>query len=215
MTRSGGVGALAAGVIAAAGALGGAAGCLSRSEPEPQRYFKPKAASEAAGAASGARAGAAATKPAALRLRRVGAAGHLRDRIAFRTGDVEVGYNDLLRWTEPPAAYAERALGRELFEARSGAIARADAGADLVLDAELRAFECVDEPERAAVCAIWIALAPDGGRGAALIERTYAARRPLAAKDPEALARALGEALDEAARAVAKDVEAALKKHGK
>ena len=39
-----------------------------------------------------------------LRLRRLRAASYLRNRMVWRNG-VELGFYDLLRWTEPPARW--------------------------------------------------------------------------------------------------------------
>src|SRR5262249_33486160 len=52
-----------------------------------------------------------------LRVRRVRAAAYLKSRMVWRNG-VEVGFYDLLRWTETPARYAQEWLDDELFERR-------------------------------------------------------------------------------------------------
>jgi cholesterol transport system auxiliary component len=74
-----------------------------------------------------------------LRLGRVQASAHLRERMAYRTSEEEIGYYNELRWTERPEAYLRRALSRSLFEVRG--ITRAVSGAAPTLDAELVSFE--------------------------------------------------------------------------
>ena len=178
-----------------------AGGCLSKSVSEPIRYFRPLAPEEATRPVETA----AARDPAPLRLRRVEAASHLGARVARRTSDVEVGFDDLVRWTDPPATFLERALAHELFETRG--LARSEAGSAPRLDVNLLAFEEVRAPERAATVAAHVSLLGD----AAMLERTYTAQAPVRSGDPADLARAIGAALAEVVRAIGRDVEAALR----
>ena len=88
------------------------AACLTPRQPAEPRYFSPASAPVSSELASSApRVGPE------LRLRRVTAADYLRRRMVWRRG-VEVGFYDLLRWTQPPASYVETRLGQELFERR-------------------------------------------------------------------------------------------------
>jgi len=188
--------------LAIAASLATQTGCLSKSVPEPTRYYRP-ALEEAATAGPARAKGARAPTP--LRLRRVSAATHLRDRIAVRVSDVEVGFNDLERWTETPAVFVERALSAELFERRP--LARTESGASARLDVEVRAFEeSRAEGAPAALVSIWISLADP--RDAALLERTFTARRAMDGRGADALARAATLALTEVVKAAAQAIEA-------
>lgn len=192
-------------------ALAALPGCLSRTVSDPIRYFRPGIPREAPSAPPARPAAAEPEQrpaPLQLRLRRVGAVAYLRERIARRASDVEVSFSDLQRWTEPPVGYVERALVRELFEAR--AITRTESGGAPHLDVELRSFEEALEPSRAAVVVIWVSLAD--GREAPLLERPVSSRAPVEGRDPADLARAMGVALEQAVRDVGREVEAALRK---
>src|SRR5687768_6369916 len=92
--------------------LGGCA-LTSKSEPWTSRYFTPEAAGGSESPADPADAGGAR-----LRLGRVSAGKHLRERIAFRRSEHELGYYDDRRWTEQPDVYLRRALSAALFEER-------------------------------------------------------------------------------------------------
>ncbi|MET0411803.1 MAG: ABC-type transport auxiliary lipoprotein family protein, partial [Polyangiaceae bacterium] len=72
-------------------------------------------------------------------LGQMGAASYLEERIAYRLSETELGYYDDRRWTEPPAEFLRRALGRELFEQRR--LSRVASGAAPTLDVELVGFE--------------------------------------------------------------------------
>ena len=180
-----------------------AAGCLSKSAVEPVRYFSPgppPAATEAAAAAAtSAKAGAP------IWLRRVTAASHLSERMARRTTDVEVGFNDLERWTDPPASLVERALARELFETRG--LERADAGRTARLDVTVLAFEERLVPEHTSTVTIVVSLLD--GRDMSILERTFTADSPLADSDPASVARAMGLALGQVVRTAAAAIVAA------
>ena len=80
-----------------------ASACLSVSPPASPRYFTPTG--------SGAVARVATEGPALrllLRLRHVRAAGHLKERIVWRHSDVEFGFHELRRWTQPPHRFVEQ-----------------------------------------------------------------------------------------------------------
>ena len=194
--------------------LGGLAlgGCLSRTVAEPIRYFHPELPHEAAAAPARPARPEPDQKPdpVTLRLRRVGAAAYLKDRLARRTSDVEVTFADLVRWTEPPVAYLEHALTRELFEARG--LARTESTGGLRLDVELRAFDETLESPRSATVAIWASLVEGD---APRFERTFEAKSVLATDDPAALARGMGIALDDAVRQLGQAVDETIRRSRK
>jgi ABC-type uncharacterized transport system auxiliary subunit len=176
-----------------------AAGCLAPRPPAEPRYFSPSAPpSVDAGAAH------AASGPS-LRLRRVRAASYLRDRMVWRRG-VEIGFYDLLRWTESPARFAQSWLEEELFDRRG--FRRASSPGVATLDASLDAFDELLSPAHEAAVALDIVLS-DAKQGT-LVDRTIEVRRPIASDDPSAVADALGQALAEAAAQVGAAVAEAL-----
>lgn len=174
--------------------------CLAPRQPAEPRYFSPAGTSAAS-------EGETHTAPAGpeLRLRRVAAADYLRSRMVWRRG-VEVGFYDLLRWTQPPASYVETRLAQELFE-RGGLrrVARPDAASLAVV---LLAFDDVLEPAHEGVVTV-SALLVDGSQ-LALLDRTFSAHRPVAGDQPDDVARALGEALSEVITEVGAAVEGTL-----
>jgi uncharacterized lipoprotein YmbA len=116
----------------------GLAGCAltSKSEPLEPRYYSPEREP-----GPGAPAAAPVTSTTEIRVGRVSAASHLRDRIVVRESDVQFGYLDEHRWSERPDAYLRRALQRALFEERG--VVQVISGEAPVLDLELVAFERV------------------------------------------------------------------------
>ncbi len=175
--------------------------CLAPRQPADPRFFSP-------GGAPAASEVAARIEPDSpeLRLRRVTAADYLRRRMVWRRG-VEVGFHDLLRWTEPPASYVEARLAQELFEHL--ALRRVTRPAAPSLTVELLAFDDVLEPDHEGVVALAVRLADQSQ--VALLDRTFVAHRPIEGDAPEAVARALGEALTEAVHEVGTAVAAALR----
>ncbi len=174
--------------------------CLSPRQPADPRYFTPGGAVPPA--AEGARARPEGPE---LRLRRVSAADYLRRRMVWRRG-VEVGFHDLLRWTEPPSRYVQARLEHELFERRGlRRVTRPNARA---LTVELTAFDDVLEPTHEAVVSLDVLLV-DASQ-VALLDRTFRVSRPIESDEPEAVARALGEALSQGIGEVGEAVERAL-----
>lgn len=168
-------------------------GCLLPAPPPPPRYFAPDAP-----------APDPAASPVAVRLGVVQSPLHLRETITWRRGD-EVGFYEQRRWAELPATYVERALARELY-ASDRPYADVPAGAPLV-SVELRAFEEVLAPAHEARVAVAVRVAD---ARCVRLRSTFAAARPLEGDDPAALARGIGEALDEVARAVGAAVRRAV-----
>ena len=174
-------------------------GCLTPRPPADPRYFSPAAAPVARDAAPRSGPGPE------LRLRRVFAADYLRDRMVWRRG-VEVGFHDLLRWTEPPANYVQARLEQELFVQRG--LRRVTRPGAPSLTVELLAFDEVLEPAREALVTLAVLLT-DASQ-VSFLERTISVRHPIAGERAEDVALALGEALAEAIRELGGEVEAAL-----
>src|SRR4029077_4048150 len=114
-------------------------GCalLSKAAPLQPRYFSLEDGPLASNR------GAALRSPTSgamqLRLGRVSAGPHLRERIVYRDSDHELGYYEDRRWTERPETYLRRALARALFEERG--LLRVVSGGAPTLEVELVAFE--------------------------------------------------------------------------
>ncbi len=177
------------------------AGCIG-GPPPPPRYFSPPLPVRPA------RVTPAALEGVTLRLLPVAAAELLRDRIVWRRSDVELGFYEQERWTEPPARTFERALARELFEVRG--LVRGGRSASHELAVELVACEEVLLPEHRARVVATVALL--GADQTALLERTFAAEEPIAAEDAQAMARAVGAALDRVVLDAADALEARLRR---
>lgn len=171
-------------------------GCAltSKADPLEIRYFTP--------AETPARAAAApAGDGARLRLGRLSASDHLRQRIVVRTSAVELAALEDRRWTEKPEDYLRRALARALFE--EAGLVHAVSGAGPTLDVELLAFEEVRRgDDRAAAVAMHVALHDDR---VVLDSTTVRVEIPLEdGVDATApLAQAMGSALDQATRQIA------------
>ena len=182
-----------------------AAGCLSKTAVEPIRYFRPEPPPD--GAAARAKAPGA---PSPVWLRRVTAASHLHELMARRTSDVEIGFNDLERWTSTPASFVERALAVELFEVLG--VERSESARSPRLDVEVLAFEERMAPRHVATVALAVSLLD--GRELSILERTFTAEslidNTVESSDPAAVARAMGIALDQAVRAAAAAIVDAL-----
>ena len=169
------------------------AGCLLPSPPAPPRYYAPDVpwAQDARG-------------PVRIRLGVVRSPIHLRESITWRRSEVEYGFYEQRRWTELPSTYVERVLHRELFPA-GGPVPVAD---DVpVLTADVRAFEEVLAPVHEARVAIAVTVAD---RRCVWLRRTFEGTRPLTNEDPDALARAIGESLDDVALTTGDAVRTAL-----
>jgi cholesterol transport system auxiliary component len=142
-----------------------------------------------------------------LRLGRVTAGSHIREKIVYRQSKYEVGFYDDRLWTERPDAYLRRALGRVLFEEKG--LRSAVSGPAPVLDIELVNFEEIRTPAHIALVRLTFSLRDDR---AIRFQHTLAVERPIAqvakTSAPDALAEALGEAL---ARAVLEAAEYVLK----
>lgn len=131
-------------VVAAGASVLFLSGCAltSKAEAREFRYFSV----DPAAVQGKADAPAPATAGSELRIGRVSASGHLRNRLAYRTSAVEIGVYDDLRWTERPEEYLRRAVAHALFDERG--LTQIVAGLAPTLDVELLAFEEVRKGEK-------------------------------------------------------------------
>jgi cholesterol transport system auxiliary component len=186
--------------LALAAASGGCA-LTDKADPLEIRYFAPEPPPRAQPVADGA------GSRDRLRLGRWTASDHLRNRIVYRTSDVELGMYADRRWTERPEIYVRRAFSRELFEDRG--LVQVVGGAGPVLDVELLAFEEVRRAgKRTALVEVHFALRSEAE---VLTAGTLTAEKPVAAGEgTEAVVAALSIALGEVAEALADRVQTQL-----
>jgi cholesterol transport system auxiliary component len=185
------------------------AGCAlpGKGEALEPRYFDVDG-----GPARGAREAPACGRPPAgpapaLRLARVRSGADLRERIALRRSDFEVGYYEDRRWTDKPEAFLRRALTRALYE--ECGLERSVQPGGPSLEVELTAFEEVRAPRHLARVRA-AAFFYDERR--VRFERTLTAERPVApgGDEADAVARAMAGALDDLVRRLARDVSGEL-----
>ena len=168
------------------------AGCalLGKNDPVVPRYFTPQYESE----------GNKAPGHPELRLRlgRISAWAHLRERMVVRSSPQELIYAEDRRWTERPEVYLRAALERTLFEERG--LVEALTGGAPTLEVELAAFEEVPKPKQHVRLQALVLLHDDrSGR----MEETLTVEEPVAAGPDtdvavvEALSRALHRGVDE------------------
>jgi uncharacterized lipoprotein YmbA len=131
----------------------------------------------------------------ALRLHHVRAGDLLKERIVWRRSDVELGLHEQLRWAELPSHYVRVALEQELY-VRQGFLRRGGT-ASTELEVELTAFEEVRVAPQGA--RVGLALTTNGTAGARL-QLDETAPFPADADSAAAVARAMGAALQQAAR---------------
>src|SRR5207237_6522053 len=123
----------------------------------------------------------------------------LRERIVWRVSDVEYGRYDQRRWLDLPAHYVARALAARLQ--RTPGLRLTDDVAAAALRVDLLAFDDALAPQHEANVALAVGL--DDRAHAPLLRRTFAARVAVVDDDPASLAKAMGEALDDAVAQVA------------
>lgn len=185
--------------IAATGVLG--AGCvdLAPREVTPIRYFS---ADVPTGSALGSDPGPSGSPPnSLLRLGHVRSAEHLGDRIVWRGGDVELGFHEDLRWSEPPVAYLDRRLRRALIDG-GGGLPRSDQA--LEVHATLLALEELRVGPHEGRATVLVELRDSRGR--VELVREFEARAAVEGDDGAAIARGLDAAL----RAVVAEAAAAV-----
>ena len=123
-----------------------------------------------------------------LRLGRVEAGTHLRERMAGRRSARELYFYEERRWSELPEVYLRRALASALYEERG--LGETESLHALTLEVELLAFEEIDKPHEARLQALLVLR--EGDRTVA--QETLTVEQPIAAGAPDE-ARAVAEAL--------------------
>ena len=181
-------------------------GCLLRTA-DPPRFFRPDSAALAAAAED--QADPPAAGGIAIRLRGIRSEPFLRERIVWRVSDVEYGLYEQRRWIDLPAHYVERALGRRLRET-PGLRLTNDPRA-VALHVDVLAFDDVLAPTHEANVTLAVTL-EDRARGR-LLMRTLDARAGIENDDPASMAKAMGQALDDAVAQVADAVRLSLQAH--
>lgn len=184
----------------------------SKATPLQPRIFRPNIETRALPA--GQTPTPAKADAPSVRLGRVRGATDLREPIAYRLSDVEMGFYDDRRWGERPEAYLRRALVRALYE-RDG-LGQVIGGGGPTVDLELIAFEEIRGDKPRARVAVEYALHDER---TVLIARTVVVEKVIAgaaagsrdqAADASAfvaaISLALGEAVDEVARDVGKSL---------
>jgi len=181
-------------------------GCLLRT-PDPPRFFRPGSA--ALEAAAEDQADPPAAGGIAIRLRGVRSEPFLRERIVWRVSEVEYGLYEQRRWIDLPAHYVEQALGRRL-RATPGLRLTNDPQAG-ALHVDVLAFDDVLAPTHEANVTLAVTL-EDRAHGR-LLMRTLDARAGIENDDPASMAKAMGQALDDAVAQVADAVRLSLQAH--
>jgi uncharacterized lipoprotein YmbA len=166
-------------------------GCAltSKADPMMPRYLSPEL-----GAAQGAPKKGAGRQ---LRLYRVRAGAHLKQKIVVRSSAYEVGFYEERRWVEQPDDLVARALSRALFEERG--LRRVVTGAAPTLEVDLVNFDEVLGHDRRVRIGLVVLLYDDG---VALLEETMVVEKVVGESDDlddwEQFAKVAGEALREA-----------------
>lgn len=140
-------------------------------------------------------------------LRQVTASTHLTQRLAWRSSDVEYGYHEYRRWTEPPQDYVHDVLERVLFQ--SGRFSRAPRTGSPILGVHLHTFEEVYGPDGRGV-ELELSVLLERADGSFLLDRRYRRRDGVAGDDPAEVARALGRLLAQVIGEIVDEVADAL-----
>jgi ABC-type uncharacterized transport system auxiliary subunit len=176
-------------------------GCFFHDAAEP-RYFRP-----ASRMLDGAGGDAVPARGAiAIRLQPIAGTPFLRERMVWRSSDVEYGLYEQRRWSELPASYVQRALENAL-RATPGLRLTDDVDAP-VLRVDVVAFEERLAPQHVAGVALAVSLRDRERRR--LVDRVFSAETPIDGAPAAATASAIGGALDEAVAAVASSVASAV-----
>jgi ABC-type uncharacterized transport system auxiliary subunit len=145
-----------------------------------------------------------------LRMGRVTSGSNLRERIAYRNAEYELGYYENLRWTERPEAYVRRQLERSLFETHG--IHRVLGGQAPTLEVELIAFDDVQLKTGRAARVQLRTILYEGNN--VILEYALSVDHPMAADPPSieeviaAMATALGSATEQVAWKVQQTLQA-------
>lgn len=158
-----------------------------KAQPTVPRFFSPEPAHAPASLPR-------VEQPVELRLGRVQAAAHIREKIIYRNSPNEFGFYEDLLWTERPENYLRRALTQTLFEEEG--VRSIVTGAGSTLDVELVSFEEIRKPQHLAQVRLTLVLRDDR---AVRLEQTLTVERPIPTVEksqlPGAIAAALGDAL--------------------
>ena len=172
----------------------------NKAQPTIPRFFSPELKQSASRDAAPPRA-AGVGPVIELRLGRVQAAAHIREKIIYRNSEHELGFYDELLWTERPEAYLRRALTHKLFEEEG--VRSIVTGAGSTLDVELVSFEEIRQPQHVGLVRVTMVLRDDR---AVRMEQTLQVERPIPTVEkgqlPGAIAAALGEALRDAVQQI-------------
>lgn len=172
-------------------AMGAGCALTSKADSVVLRYFTPERMT--ARTATPPPPQGADSRNLQLRLGRVQAASYLRDKIAFRDSDYEVGYYEDWRWTEKPESYVRRAAGRALFEDQR--IRQVISGPAPTLEVVVNAFEELRVPRHVARVEVTWSLRDDQS---VLMQRTVMVEHAIENGKPEAQASAVANAMADA-----------------
>jgi len=161
--------------------IGGA--LTAKSEALAPRYFEPEVAPAAVSTK--------AQPGSEVRLGRISAASHLRDRRVVKR-DAELVFDDEKRWTERPDAYLRRAVARVLYEEQG--VKQAVSGAAPVLDCELVHFEEVEAGGKARSVRVGVVYAYHDERSV-LASETFSVDVPIDGEGDTGVVRAYEKAL--------------------
>jgi ABC-type uncharacterized transport system auxiliary subunit len=162
---------------------------FGKSDPLEPRYYSVESGKSQAPAPAGSELARGQT----LKLGSIEGGSHLRDRIAYRSSDRELGFYDSRRWTERPEAFFRRALAHALFEERS--LVRAVSGSAPTLEVELTDFDELLTPRHAVRVRARVLLAD---QRVARFEHTFSVEQPVAsqAESFDSVADAMAVALE-------------------
>jgi cholesterol transport system auxiliary component len=175
--------------------LGSGCALLNKSDSLAFRYFTPEARDRTA-AVAGLELSPPAGSVLYLRLGRVNALSYLKDKIAFRDADYEIGFYDFWQWTETPESYLRRGMQRALFE--HARVHQVLSGAGPTLDLELDAFDELRGPAHAARVRVTWTLHDDQSvllQNTVTVDRAIAADVKASETVPQALVAAMSDAL--------------------
>jgi ABC-type uncharacterized transport system auxiliary subunit len=143
-----------------------------------------------------------------VRLAPVRSAASLDERVVWRRGEYEAGFDEGRRWLDLPGPLLERALSRELYE-RRGLVYGLTLDA-MQLEIDLERFEEVLSPAHEARVVARVSLLDPAGT--ALFVRSFAAARPVTGEAPTAFPQAMSAAVAALASQIGDAAEAALRK---
>lgn len=182
--------------------LSGGCALTNKADPLSLRYFSPPAQNAEVQPASSVNE-PGAEPPIVLRVNRVEVASHLTETIAYRIGESEVGYYDTLRWTEAPEVYLERALQDALFS--RGEMRRGVSDGMYTLSVALDSFEELKYGSPRVLVSVYVSIAND--RLIAQERRLKAEVAVIGNRDEVALTQAFGQALQDVAEQVRREVK--------